>query len=1035
MKIDLIKASAGSGKTYTLMGLLSKSIASGVKPEGLLATTFTVKAAAELQSRIRQELLSGTQPELAVQVFDGLIGTVNGVCGQLLSEYAIESGLSPALDVLPEENADMIFSAAANTVMEEFADELEKVAARLELNALKENPFGKTLDWRKDVRSIVDLARSNRIDEDKLIYCAEKSCTALKEIFTAEKDLSLDDIAAMVSPYRQFDAHGVDTIKAVRTIKDFLRFPTWGGAVRLGNCQYTKTKDPEFPIDILQSINSMILSSRELYSDICTVIRGVFACAGKALYAYDEYKKAFGLIDFVDQESNVLALLENNENFRNLMKQRINQIMVDEFQDTSPIQLALFLKLHECSQNGSVWVGDPKQAIYGFRGTDPELMAAVAATVPDYRTLEYSWRSRENLVELSNAIFKRAFDKMPQKDVVLGIHTDRKAAAAGGGIAAWHLSGNSGKRMAALAGGIAELITKENVVPGDICVLFRSNDECAALADALAQWNIAASAPAGELMEHTECQLVMAAYRYCIDNSDTAALAALTALYGEDPQWLNKFCKARALELAMLQGDQKPGDTFGSIKAEPWLQKLVKPADATPLEILEYVIAALELDRKISAMPNSDLRMSNLNELYKVCNQYMNQALVNRTAATPAGFVAMLNNSTAASAAGFGRNTVNIMTYHKSKGLEFPVVILGSLDSAGKNGAFGIHAQQAESFDANAPLQGRTIHYWPWPFGGLKKFDMLSSALANNPIQQYVETRDCEESKRLFYVGLTRAKDQLIFAIERKSPTKTELKSNPDAVDTLKINWLDSLSCNPIFDFPMTVDQGTLTVGDETFEITTRLLEEPQEVEPLPSPLVYTESCATAGHIAPARKSPSSESAEGRAVLLTQWDYFTGNIKCEKGKFNLLGSAFHDFIAMNPRTNGRFYAERLLKNYGVEQAVAPEVLVECCQNLYNYLEEAYPAAEVSCEVPLTYHDENGTLYQGFIDMLLDLPEGFVIIDHKTHPSEHDAQEYAAGCAGQLELYRKAVEAATGKKVLQTIIHLPNLGKCYEVKGK
>lgn len=65
-------------------------------------------------------------------------------------------------------------------------------------------------------------------------------------------------------------------------------------------------------------------------------------------------------------------------------------------------------------------------------------------------------------------------------------------------------------------------------------------------------------------------------------------------------------------------------------------------------------------------------------------------------------------------------------------------------------------------------------------------------------------------------------------------------------------------------------------------------------------------------------------------------------------------------------------------------------------------------------------------------MLLELPDGFVIIDHKTHPNPCGAEKYAADCAGQLELYRKAVEKATGKKVLNTIIHLPNLGRCYEV---
>ena len=1033
MKINLIKASAGSGKTYTLMGLLSKSIAAGVKPEGLLATTFTVKAAAELKSRIRQELLSGSDPELASQVFDGLIGTVNGVCGELLSEYAIESGLSPALDVLPDDNADMIFASAAYPVFEEYADELEKVAARLELNPLKDNPFAETRDWRKDVRAIVNFARSNRIDQAGLLECAEKSCAALKEVFTAENDLSLKDVADMVYPYRNFDAEGGETVKTVNAINDYLRFPTWSGVVRLSNSKYTKNKDPEFPIGIFNSIGEILLSSKELYSDMCTMIRGVFSCAGKALAAYAGFKKDLGLVDFVDQESNVLTLLETNDNFRDLMRKRINQVMVDEFQDTSPIQLALFLKLHECSQNGSVWVGDPKQAIYAFRGTDPELMEAVASTVPDYRTLEFSWRSKENLVNLSNAIFKKAFSDMPEKDVVLGIHPDRKPDAAGGTIGAWHLTGSSvDKRMAALAGGIAGLIRDKGVAPGDICVLFRSNADCKKLSHALAKWNISASAPAGALLDAPECQLVMAAYRYCIDDSDSVALATLTALYGGDGSWLNKFSKAMQRYFQLSEEERKKQDPFAGIKDASWLKTFVKPADATPLEILEYVISELALDRKIGTMSNSDLRMSNLDELRKVCNEYMNQALVNRTAATPAGFVAMLNESGRGSAAGFGSNTVNVMTYHKSKGLEFPIVILGSLDSAGKSGAFGIHVQQSESFDVNDPLKDRSIHYWPWPFGSLKSVAPLADALADNPIRKHAERCEESEGKRVLYVGLTRAKDQLIFAVERKSPSKAELKSNPGAVDTLKMNWLSTLTDDVLFDFPMTPGEGVLTVGKERFAITTTILSEPEETIPLPSPVVYGDECIYTD-FAPAKKNPSSESAVGKAELLTQWDCFTGKIQCGKGKFNLLGSAFHDFIAMNPEENGKDYAKRLLENYGVEESVAPEVLVECTQNLYRWISETYPLAKISCEVPMTYHDENGTLYQGFIDMLLELPEGFVIIDHKTHPSKVDAMEYAASCSGQLDLYRKAVEAATGKTVLQTIIHLPNSGRCYEVK--
>ena len=136
---------------------------------------------------------------------------------------------------------------------------------------------------------------------------------------------------------------------------------------------------------------------------------------------------------------------------------------------------------------------------------------------------------------------------------------------------------------------------------------------------------------------------------------------------------------------------------------------------------------------------------------------------------------------------------------------------------------------------------------------------------------------------------------------------------------------------------------------------------------------------------------------------------------------------------MNPKQDRLAIAERLLKNWTVENSVSPETLLECADNLYSWIAETWQDAKISCEVPMTYHDENGTLYQGFIDMLLELPDGYVIIDHKTHPMAHDAQDYAADCAGQLRLYRKAVEAATGKPVRQTIIHFPNLGMCFEVK--
>lgn len=1036
--IELVKASAGSGKTFHLMEQLSESIDNGIRPEGLLATTFTEKAAAELQSRIRQKLLHGKNPELASRVFDGLIGTVNSVCGRLLSEYAIEAGLSPTLDVLPEENAEAIFAAATAAVVEDYADKLELIAERLSLNPLKKNPFGRTADWREDVRRILTFARSNGLDCESLNRCAEASVETLKQLFPASLDFSLAEIQNRVRQVESYQANGKATKETVEKVKEFLRSPTWAGAARLGQAEYAVTKDSDFPIDILQKIGETLISSGQLHDDLCAMIRGVFACAGESLEEYARYKNAFGLVDFVDQECHVLRLLDSNPRFRELLSRRLSWIMVDEFQDTSPIQLALFLKLNDCSSKGSIWVGDPKQAIYGFRGADSKLMKAVVTAMNlNKQTLQHSWRSRKNLVRLANEIFTRVFSPMDRGDIVLAIPEERRAEAVGGEIEAWHLCNGSSqvKRAAALARGIADLISR-GVKPGDVCVLLRENEECEQLAKALAEWNISASAPSGTLLETPEGCLVVSALRYCVNPTDTAALATLLALYGKTPDWLNRLHHAKESWQALSQKEREKSDFLAEIRELEFLKKLrARPSDATAMELLEFVITTLELDSRIAAMSFPERRMGNLEELRHRCSEYMNRARVEHGAATPSGFIAALATEKSSQAAGFGSGTVNVMTYHKAKGLEWPIVILGSLNSESRADVFGIQVNQAPSFDVSRPLADRSIHYWPWPFGAGRMPDMLQEKLNDNPLQRKIRESEKEERKRLFYVGLTRARDQVIFALNRKAPTEEELKENPAAPGKLQMEWLEALSDSPLFGFPMEEGSGTLRIGEENFPLTTRSFSADDPIQPLPSPEYFADpnrDCSEIRHV-PACRSPSTLSCDdGIAVLLRQWD-FKGSVRGAAEKPQQLGNAFHNYLAMNPRERQLEIAKRLLKNRKVEECVSPETLIECADRFYGWLADRYPGADIQCEIPVTWHDETGTLFQGVIDLLLELPGGYVIVDHKTHPAEWDAERYAASCAAQLRLYRRAVEAATGKPVLQMIIHLPNVGRCYEVK--
>ena len=103
-----------------------------------------------------------------------------------------------------------------------------------------------------------------------------------------------------------------------------------------------------------------------------------------------------------------------------VLEQEIDLLMVDEFQDTSPIQLEIFLKLSKLAQY-SVWVGDPKQSIYGFRGAAPELMQAIIRKVGGVKPedIRIFLALAEDIVHAVNALFTKAFTDLPPEQVAL----------------------------------------------------------------------------------------------------------------------------------------------------------------------------------------------------------------------------------------------------------------------------------------------------------------------------------------------------------------------------------------------------------------------------------------------------------------------------------------------------------------------------------------------------------------------------------------------------------------------------------------
>ncbi|MFR5937082.1 MAG: UvrD-helicase domain-containing protein [Alistipes shahii] len=133
---------------------------------------------------------------------------------------------------------------------------------------------------------------------------------------------------------------------------------------------------------------------------------------------YADYKRRNRLIDFNDMERYSVQLLDLEEVARDIRKST-RLVLVDEFQDCSPIEIRLFDRLSEIVEE-SVWVGDTKQSIYGFRGSNAEMIETVTqqfsedAAQPNaagcFRTsLPKSYRSREKLVRAANAVFTPIF--------------------------------------------------------------------------------------------------------------------------------------------------------------------------------------------------------------------------------------------------------------------------------------------------------------------------------------------------------------------------------------------------------------------------------------------------------------------------------------------------------------------------------------------------------------------------------------------------------------------------------------------------
>ena len=704
--ITYISAGAGSGKTYRLTNILADLISKDkddpehIEPEQVILTTFTVKAAGEFREKAKSELYKRGKYDEASRLDNALMGTIHSVASALIRKYWYAIGLSPKQGVMDDNAKDVyVNQSIANIPKDEdlrlFA-KFRKVFNVVKVVDNKSKPDENF--WKDHLKSIIeksisfDIADYSKSEEESLEIL--KGLCDGKSIFIAndQRIAVLEDLRSLVEECGE-SGKKTNTLKAIENLRkngDSKEDIEW--IIDFGNIM-SKKNAPAIngtadSVDEAKQKATDIWRSQKVYDLQEKYIKTIFRLAKEWNEQYAEYKRNKHIMDYCDMEHYMHKLLQDNEVAAEIGR-TYTHLFVDEFQDCSPIQVKIFMALAEVVKK-SYWVGDNKQAIYGFRGSDTQLTKAVADAIGRKEgkdgchtdTLEKNWRSVPALVKANNEafvkIFSPVFGEETKKQVFLksAMETDPKEFKVELKDRAKNPLRylNAGRDKAKdLAQYIKNVIEQEGVKRSDIAVLGSKRKHLDKVQAALKEIGIECDRETDLNKDSRACQLMMALTTLTVNPQDDLAKASIAYLT-EDNMDAGKIIDSK------LEYDDTPKE-----ERKPWLgeTEMVKRVDALrPLVMYQGIGAlmetlAVELDVK-NIMERWDMPieqcMTDVKTLIAVAKQYEERSSELAQPATPSGFAAFLSENKAKLPV--SGNGVQLLTYHGSKGLEWKYVFV-----------------------------------------------------------------------------------------------------------------------------------------------------------------------------------------------------------------------------------------------------------------------------------------------------------------------------------------------------------------------
>ncbi|MGK6315069.1 double-strand break repair helicase AddA [Neorhizobium sp. DT-125] len=1121
-----VSANAGSGKTHVLTQRVIRLLLSGCRPSSILCLTYTKAAASEMSNRVFQRLsewtvlsddelrkkiaaIEGSDPDVfklaearrlfakALETPGGLkIQTIHAFCEALLHQFPLEANVAGHFAVLDDRAASALLAEARRSLLTATSAEDDPELAEAFAHALD-------LGDESGLETLLSDIIANRTAIRRFVVHAERHGgigIELKRAFGLDPADTEESIAAGYWPLPGLSGLTLDLYLALAAEKGGSKVTEVAYGLRMiakepdvfkraqSLDQIFLTREGKPKADSSLVAKAMVTTAPELAGAIDAARSHVLTCRDRLRLArmlaatraaltlarrlnddYEDLKKQRSLLDFEDLIARTADLLTRDGvgawvHYK--LDQGIDHILVDEAQDTSPIQWTVIKSLAEDFYSGTsaretrrtiFAVGDEKQSIYSFQGARPERFAEersetekrVRASGQPFHPvrLPLSFRSTADVLAAVDQVF--SLEENAKGLSALGEPVQHRSNRIGhpGAVDLWDVvvpevseqeedwtapfdatpdKAPSAVLASRIANRIGEMVGKETVIekgverpiePGDILVLVRKRDAFVnALTRALKRRdNIpVAGADRLRLTSHIAVQDLLALGRFLALPQDDLSLAALL----KSP--LFNLAEEDVFEVAALRADN----------ASAWTQ-LNRLADEQPLrfrDAAERLQHLLVLSRQLSP---HDLFARILGqyggrrkflgrlgtEAGDILDEFLTFALDHETNGLPGlqAFISTLEleSPEVKREQDGGRNEVRIMTVHASKGLEAPVVFL--VDSGSK------------AFISSHVPKFRLLRIGNEEIPAWVPGKALSNAMTATDDERIRKSTE-EEYRRLLYVGMTRAADRLIVCGYRGT------RENPDTWQAMisKALAADEHRCRPArFSGPdgeWAGFQWRLPVSS-TRVATAEHKQAAPDGKPLLPPAL--------SRPLPVQKMlprPLSPSGAGTMIedevddLIVTSPLFgekqNAGLALQKGKLvHRMLQMLTEFSGPEREAAARRYAERTARFWPAaerENLVASVMSVLAHEELAPIFSER-SQSEVSIMGTLTLEGKNYAI-SGRIDRLVVTETQVVILDYKTNrvPPKR-AEEVPLSHRAQLAIYREILKPLYPGKTSECVL--------------